>query len=96
MVRELERPAAEPVTVRVVLPPDPEEAERTAERALGTIQRLLERGALVILSTTEVAGPMTARVADRRGAGRRMARAVPQSGSGSGSGSSVAVTPRSR
>jgi uncharacterized protein (DUF58 family) len=92
MVRELERPAAEPVTVRVVLPPDPEEAERTAERALGTIQRLLERGALVVLSTTEATGPVTARVADRRGAGRRMACAVPQSGSSS----SVAVTPRSR
>jgi uncharacterized protein (DUF58 family) len=76
MVRELERPSAEPVTLTVVLPQDPQEADRVAERALGTITRYLERGSTVLLATLEAAGPVTASVADRRGAGRRLARAV--------------------
>ena len=41
MVRELERPSAEPVTLTVDLPQDPQEADRVAERALGTITRFL-------------------------------------------------------
>jgi uncharacterized protein (DUF58 family) len=76
MVRELERPSAEPVTLTVVLPQDPQEADRVAERALGTITRYLERGSTVLLATLEAAGPVTASVADRRMAGRRLARAV--------------------
>jgi uncharacterized protein (DUF58 family) len=92
MVRELERPSAEPVTVTVVLPPDPEEAERVAERALGTIMRLLAQGAAIVLSTVEAEGPVTAPVADRRAAGRRLARAVAQSRSAS----RVTVTSRSQ
>jgi uncharacterized protein (DUF58 family) len=76
MVRELEGPAAEPVTVTVVLPPEPEHAERVAEQALGTVLRLLDRGSQVVLATTETSGPVNATVADRRTAGRRLARAV--------------------
>jgi uncharacterized protein (DUF58 family) len=76
MVRELERPSAEPVTLTVILPPDPREADRVAERALGTITRFLERGSTVLLATVEASGPVTASVVDRRGAGRRLARAV--------------------
>lgn len=76
MVRELERPSADPITFTVVLPQDPHEAERVAERALGTIARLLERGAAVLLATVESSGPVIAAVADRRTAGRRLARAV--------------------
>ncbi len=78
MVSELEEPSSEPVTVTVNLPPDPVEAERAAERALGTVVQLLERGAPVQLATVESSGPVVARVADRRGAGRRLARAVPE------------------
>ena len=62
--------------------PDPEEAERVAERALGTVLRLFDRGGPVALATTEAAGPVTAPVADRRAAGRRLARAVPAPSSG--------------
>jgi uncharacterized protein (DUF58 family) len=76
MVRERERPLAEPIRVEVVLPPDPREAERVAERALGTVAQLLERGASVLLATVEPTGPVIGRVVDRRGAGRRLARAV--------------------
>jgi uncharacterized protein (DUF58 family) len=76
MVRERERPLAEPVTVEVVLPSDPLEAERVAERAFGTVAQLLESGSSVLLSTLERTGPVIGRVADRRGAGRRLARAV--------------------
>jgi len=76
MVRELERPSAEPVTFTVRLPRDPDEAERAAERALGTVVRLLDGGASVVLATTEASGPVVAGVADRRSAGRRLARAV--------------------
>jgi uncharacterized protein (DUF58 family) len=84
MVRELERPSAEPVTLTVVLPPDPQEADRVAERALGTIMRYLERGSTVLLATLEASGPVTASVADRRGAGRRLARAVAHAGAAPG------------
>ena len=62
--------------VTVDLPADPDEAERVAERALGTVVRLLEGGAPVLLATREPSGPVLAPVADRRGAGRRLARAV--------------------
>jgi uncharacterized protein (DUF58 family) len=83
MVRELERPSSEPVTLTVTLPADPEEAERVAERALGTIGRFLEQGTTVLLATVEASGPVLASVADRRGAGRRLARAVEGAGTGS-------------
>ncbi|HWG74841.1 MAG TPA: DUF58 domain-containing protein [Acidimicrobiales bacterium] len=86
MLRELEEPAAEPVRLTVVLPLDPEQGERVAERALGTVVVLLERGAAVILATTESSGPVVASVADRRGAGRRLARAVSQPGASAGAG----------
>jgi len=76
MVRELERPAAQPITVRVTLPPEPAEAERVAGRALGTVVLLLERGASVLLATEERSGHVLMEVADRRSAGRRLARAV--------------------
>ncbi len=84
MVRELEQPAAEPVTITVELPRDPDAAERVAEGALGSVVALLERGAPVLLGTTEVSGPVLGAVADRRGAGRRLARAVPGPGGGVG------------
>jgi hypothetical protein len=77
MVRELESPMAEPVTVTVSLPPDGEAAERISETALGSIVLLLDRGIPVLLGTTETSGPLVAPVDDRRQAGRRLARAVP-------------------
>ncbi len=80
MVREREAPASEPVTLQVVLPVDPEEAERVAERALGTVLYLLDRGAPVVLGTVEVSGPVRGPVEDRRMAGQRLARAVPTPG----------------
>jgi uncharacterized protein (DUF58 family) len=76
MVRELERPAAERRTLTVVLPEDREEAERVAERALGTLVVLLDGDTPVLLATVETSGPVVALVADRRAAGRRLARAV--------------------
>jgi uncharacterized protein (DUF58 family) len=76
MVRELEAPAAEPVTLQVALPADRDEAERVAERALGTVVYLLDRGAPVVLETVEGSGPVRGAVEDRRAAGRRLARAV--------------------
>jgi uncharacterized protein (DUF58 family) len=82
MVRELETPAAQPVTVTVTLPLDPEEAERVAEQAMGTVLRLLDRGTPVLLSTLETSGQVTEPVADRRTTGRRLARAVASARSG--------------
>jgi uncharacterized protein (DUF58 family) len=76
MVREMEGPTAEPVTVDVRLPTDTEEAERAAERALATVVALVDRGTPVVLATTESAGRTVAAVGDRRTAGRRLARAV--------------------
>ena len=80
MVRELEQPSAGPVTIIVDLPDDPEEAERMAESALGTVVQLLDTGAPVLLRTLEPPGPVLAPVEDRRGAGRRLARAVGRRG----------------
>jgi hypothetical protein len=77
MVREMEGATSEPITVTVDLPREPEAAEPVAEQALGTVVSLLDRGAPVLLETTEAAGPVAAPVVDRRGAGRRLARAVP-------------------
>ncbi len=82
MVREVERPSAGPVTLTIELPPDPDEAERIVERALGTVVDLLATGAPVLLGTLERSGAVLAPVTDRRGAGRRLARAVPPGGVG--------------
>lgn len=80
MVREMEGPAADPVTVEVRLPEDEDEAERAAERALGTVMAHLDRGTPVILVTTEPGGARRQAVGDRRSAGRRLARAVAEPG----------------
>jgi uncharacterized protein (DUF58 family) len=76
MVREMEAPAAQPVTVEVRLPVDEEAAEKIAERALATVVALVDRGISVLLATTEDGGPRLAEVGDRRSASRRLARAV--------------------
>jgi hypothetical protein len=60
----------------VDLPPDAEEAELAAGRALATVVDLLEGDASVLLQTLEQSGLVTERVRDRRQAGRRLARAV--------------------
>jgi uncharacterized protein (DUF58 family) len=82
MVREMEGPSADAVTVRVHLPLDDDAAERVAERALGTVVALLDRGWRVVLATTEDDGPKLDVVVDRRSAGRRLARAVPDVAAG--------------
>ncbi len=76
MVREMEGPNAEPVTVTVRLPADTGRAESLAERALGTVVRLLDTGTVVVLVTDEASGPCIAPVGDRLTAQRRLARAV--------------------
>jgi len=86
MVREMEGPTAEPVVVVVTLPLDEDAAEVVAERAFGTLVALFDRGTSVFLTTTEVAGRCTGAVADRRSAGRRLARAVAMAGDGAGDG----------
>jgi uncharacterized protein (DUF58 family) len=80
MVREMEGPTAEPVSLEVRLPTDPDAAERLAERAMATIVAFVDRGASVLLATTEDDGPKLAAVGDRRTAGRRLARAVNDGG----------------
>jgi len=80
MVREMEQPADRPVTVEVVLPADPETAERVAERALGTVAQILGQGRQVILVTEERSGPVRQPVDGPAQAGRRLAKAVPGGG----------------
>jgi uncharacterized protein (DUF58 family) len=82
MVREMEGPTAEPVVVVVTLPPDEDGAEAVAEQAYGTLVALFDRGTAVVLTTTEDTGRQTGAVADRRSAGRRLARAVAGTGHG--------------
>jgi len=76
MVREMEGPTAEPVVVVVTLPADEDAAEAVAEEAFGTLVALFDRGTQVLLTTTEPGGRRSGAVADRRSAGRRLARAV--------------------
>jgi uncharacterized protein (DUF58 family) len=76
MVRELERPTAEPITITVRLPPDSEEAERICEQTFATVLLLLDRGRAVVMGTTEPSGPLVAAVSERRQVGRRLARAT--------------------
>ncbi len=85
MVREMEGPSAEPVTVTVRLPADTGRAESLAERALGTVVRLLDAGTVVVLVTDEASGPCTGPVGDRLTAARRLARAISNGGDGSAS-----------
>lgn len=85
MVREMEVPTADPITVRVVLPADPDDADRLAERAFATVLALIGRQQMVMLATHEPAGDRVALVTGARDAGRRLARAVPY-GSGELSG----------
>jgi uncharacterized protein (DUF58 family) len=76
MIKEVEHPSRQTLTVVVDLPPDPEEAELAAGRALATVVELLDAGISVRLQTLEATGVVTEYVPDRRRAGRRMARAV--------------------
>ncbi len=86
-VTEAERRIDEPVVVDVALPPDPEEAERAAERAMATVSAHLARGVPVLLVTLEAGGRTVRPVLDRVELGRRLARAVPDPGpAGAGEG----------
>ena len=76
MVREMEHPSTQPVTLKVNLPLDEDAAERTAESALGTLANLLDRGVPVVLASHESTTTVTGPVADRKEAGRRLARAT--------------------
>ena len=76
MVREMEESSSLPVTVNVILPHESDAAERQAERALGTVVQLIDRGAHVLLATVEPSGTVVREVPNRREAGRRLARAV--------------------
>ena len=76
MVRDMEEPRGRPVTMRVSLPADADDAERVAERAYGTVARLLGRGCAVNLVTDEPDGERAGPVAGVVDAGRRLARAA--------------------
>ena len=82
MVREMEEPSVQPVTLRVSLPGDRDTAEQLAQRALGSVVALLDRGVPVLLATDESSGSVVSPVADRREAGRRLARATSGNGPG--------------
>lgn len=82
MVREMEGPLAQPLTVRALLPDDPDAADRQAGEALATVAQLLAAGRAVRLETIEPRGPLHEEVATVRDAGRRLARALPSVGLG--------------
>ncbi|MGH9091885.1 MAG: DUF58 domain-containing protein, partial [Acidimicrobiales bacterium] len=77
MVREMEQPAAPPVTVHGILPDDPEAADAEASQVLGAVARNLAGGRRVVLVTAEPSGTVAEPVASVVDAGRRMARALP-------------------
>jgi uncharacterized protein (DUF58 family) len=88
MVREMEGPVRVPATVTVTLPADLDAAEAVAEDGYATVVALLAKGTAVVLVTTERTGVVADAVADRRSAGRRLARAIgtPAAGGGGPSG----------
>jgi hypothetical protein len=77
MVREMEGPLSQPVTVQVDLPVDPDVAERIVEQAFGTIGDLLTAGRQVILATFQPDGEHITPLSGLIEAGRQLARAVP-------------------
>jgi hypothetical protein len=76
MISEAEQPADQPVVVEVVLPTDPEAAERTAEHVMADVAHHLARGVPVLLITLEPTGKTVGTILDRVELGRRLARAV--------------------
>ena len=76
MVRDMETPAANLPTVRVVLPEDTDQADAAAGDGLAAVAALLRDGTAVLLVTDEAGGTCAAVVGDRRAAGRRLGRAV--------------------
>jgi uncharacterized protein (DUF58 family) len=78
MVREVERAAGGSVTVRGVLPDDPDAAEDVAQRVMGTVAELLRTGERIELVTAEPGGRVRAPVSSLADAGRRLARALPR------------------
>lgn len=77
MVRETERLSGRLVAVSGLLPDDLDEADRQAERVMGTVAGLLATGARVELATTEPAGQTSSVVTTVEAAGRRLALALP-------------------
>jgi len=75
MVRESETRPGEPVHIAADLVGDPEATEARARAAMALVGAHLDAGDRVILETEEAGRPLVAPVADRRGAGRRLARA---------------------
>lgn len=78
MVREMEGPVSQPVTVEAILPEDPDAADEAARVALGTVASLLAGGRSVVLVTAEPGATVRRRVGGVPEAGRRLARALPQ------------------
>ena len=76
MVRESETRSDDPVRIVVDLPADPAVADRLAGEAMATVLAHLSARSKVLLETSEDSGRVLAPVADRVGAGRRLARAV--------------------
>lgn len=76
MVRESESRTDDPIRIVVDLPGDRDAADRIAEEAMGAALVQLSVGRRVVLETSEVTGRITAPVADRLTAGRRLARSV--------------------
>ncbi len=80
MVREMEGPAARPVTVWALLADDPDLADEQASRALAQVGAQLAAGHSVVLVTAEAHGEVHRPVSGMADAGRRLARALPQRG----------------
>ena len=76
MVRERERETNDPITVEVVLPSDPREAEAITERVMAVVAHHLIRGQPVLLATHEPGGRTVRMVRDGVDLGRRLARAT--------------------
>jgi uncharacterized protein (DUF58 family) len=91
MIREMQAPNADPVTVHVALPADPDAADELAGRALATLLDLLGRSRPVMLATHEATGDRLQLVLGPREAGRRLARAIAR---GSGPGELTIDEPR--
>ena len=75
VIREHEPPPATGIAIVVDLNGAPDDVERAASRAAGIGRATLAAGGAVWCCTSEPDGPVSARVADTRDLGRRLARA---------------------
>jgi hypothetical protein len=89
MAREREIQQGQPVLLDVRLSADVDEADLLAERLMGSVDWMIRSGRELVMITLEMEGRICRSVRDITSAGRRLARALPESESSSAASSEM-------